>query len=99
RDESLREQRLASLGDVQERLQRERLAEAERQRALQEQQRVVQQQQQQSQVQPAETRFSKPDCVEVEHLYSVPGFSMIRNYCGYGVLIEMTNKPVMNYGS
>jgi hypothetical protein len=103
-DGLLQQQRLASLGDIQGRLQREQLAEAERQRAmqeqwaLQEQQRVVQEQQH-SRETSTEEGFSKPDCVEVEHLHSVPGFSMIRNYCGYDILISMTNKQVMNYGS
>jgi hypothetical protein len=98
RGESLQQQRLARLADVQVRLESERLAEAARQWAMQEQQRVVQEQQR-SRETSMEAGLSKPDCVEVEHLNAVPGFSIIRNYCGYGILVKMSNTPVTNYGT
>jgi hypothetical protein len=90
-DGLLQQQRLASLGDVQARLESERLAEAERQRALQEQRisdPVVSISPAQS---PAEV-FSKPACVVVDHLISVPGRVVIDNNCAYSVSINLTNK-------
>src|SRR5690606_29794102 len=96
-DGLLQQQRLASLGDVQARLESERLAEVERQRAMQEQHifdpGVVA-----PPVQPSTEAFSKPACVDVDHLLSVPGHVVIDNHCPYSVSINLTNENFSVHG-
>ncbi|WIY52426.1 hypothetical protein O9Z70_13300 [Devosia sp. YIM 151766] len=97
-DGLLQQQRLASLGEVQARLESERLAEAERQWAMQVQQQIWESQNVYSAQSSSGGELSKPDCVEVEELSHHPGKIHVRNHCDYDVSLNNTNIPVINNG-